>query len=287
MTHGRFSLPGMTQSYRIRPVETWLAARNDYLSGLTAETVCHRYDLSLAAFRKRAQRHGWRRVDQPPVPPRQVDLTIYDHMTPEEEVDMARRRYYRALEHGSSADAIRWRKYWHELRAEFEATEAEIFAGMTPDEIDDCKDSIISTEEDALDKALAAAPWPDMDTPQPAPAPALAPSPAEAAGQNVHFVDSEISAPTDGPPDRDAPRLSAAGPETRFEPEAGPAPSPPPVPPREPPQAILNRQKLEASQKAWEKQIAKARNLTSRQSLKASTSPVACPPDTTAPPAMA
>ena len=55
---------------RVRSPETWEQARADYLSGLSAAQVCNRYDLTQAALRKRAEREGWRRSDQPdPEPP--------------------------------------------------------------------------------------------------------------------------------------------------------------------------------------------------------------------------
>jgi len=53
----------MSQPYRKRSPETWTAARDAYLGGLTAEEVCARFDLGESAFHKRARAEGWRRVD--------------------------------------------------------------------------------------------------------------------------------------------------------------------------------------------------------------------------------
>lgn len=54
----------MSQPYRKRSPETWTAAREAYLGGLTAEEVCARFDLGESAFHKRARAEGWRRADQ-------------------------------------------------------------------------------------------------------------------------------------------------------------------------------------------------------------------------------
>jgi hypothetical protein len=61
---------------RIHPPEIWDMARSDYLAGLSGPSVCARYGLGLAAFRKRAATGGWRRIDQPapaPMTPLQID----------------------------------------------------------------------------------------------------------------------------------------------------------------------------------------------------------------------
>lgn len=254
MTYRRFRLRGMMDPYRIRPVETWLAARNDYLSGLSAEVVCHRYDLDLSAFRKRAQKHGWRRADQSARPAREVDLDIYDFMSPEEEVDMARRRYFRALEHGSSGDVIRWRRIWMSLREDFEAEQAEIFAGMTAEEIQEVKEETIVLEDHELDLALAKAPLPEA-TPPDAPVPQASASQAEEP--IVHYVHSENFAPV---------------------------PPPGAAPPGEPLHALYSPTRQDAGPINLQKPVLNTQNLTSAQKLKTSTSAVAWPPDTTSPP---
>ncbi len=48
----------------------WAAAREDYLAGADAESVCRRHDIRTATFLRRAQEQGWRRDDPPAaVPP--------------------------------------------------------------------------------------------------------------------------------------------------------------------------------------------------------------------------
>ena len=54
----------MPRPYRLRPAETWDRAREDYLSGDDAYTVCDRYDIGLSNLRRRAKAEGWRRADQ-------------------------------------------------------------------------------------------------------------------------------------------------------------------------------------------------------------------------------
>lgn len=117
--------------YRIRSADTWARARDDYLSGMTAEAVCRRHDLGLSAFRRRAARHGWRRADQD-APGGADDLAIYDDLDLDDEVVTARRRYLQALEQGRSVEAARWRRLWQALSAQSRAIDADLFPGLTP-----------------------------------------------------------------------------------------------------------------------------------------------------------
>ena len=48
---------------RIHPPEVWDAARDAYMAGETAQSVCDRLGLNIRAFRARARRCGWRRRD--------------------------------------------------------------------------------------------------------------------------------------------------------------------------------------------------------------------------------
>lgn len=164
----------MSSPYRIRPFETWVQAREDYLGGMSAEEVCRRHDLGLSAFRRRARRHGWRRLDHA-APPDPADLTIYDDMVPDDEVAAARRRYLHALEQGRSVEAARWRRLWRELKAEVDAWDAEFFEGMTQREIAEA----LSDEagDDEIDDALAL-----LEPPSPEPGPEQTPD------ENVHYV---------------------------------------------------------------------------------------------------
>ncbi|GLK49671.1 hypothetical protein GCM10017620_26440 [Brevundimonas intermedia] len=105
----------MTRLYRTRPAETWAKARDDYLAGSSAETVCRRYDLGLASFRLRARRYGWRRCDQVPPPPGEADLTLYSDIDLEAQIKTAGLRFIEALEGGKAVEARRWRRLWIEL----------------------------------------------------------------------------------------------------------------------------------------------------------------------------
>tara|TARA_R110000764_G_scaffold76582_2_gene153871 strand:+ start:190 stop:723 length:534 start_codon:yes stop_codon:yes gene_type:complete len=122
----------MTDSYRIRPADIWVQAREDYLSGLSAETVCRRHDLGLSAFRRRARKYGWRRSDQVEPPPGEADLSLYADLTMEDQIDTARLRFLEALEIGKATEARRWRSLWLELCDARHALDMDIFDGMSP-----------------------------------------------------------------------------------------------------------------------------------------------------------
>jgi len=125
----------MTEPYRIRSAQTWVLARDDYLAGMGAEAVCRRHDLGLSAFRRRARKHGWRRVDQDDPPPGDLDLSIYDDINTDDQADMARLRFIQALNQGKSTEAARWRRLWLELRDTIDAFDAELFPGQTRGQI--------------------------------------------------------------------------------------------------------------------------------------------------------
>ena len=122
----------MTDPYRIRPAETWVQARDDYLSGLSAETVCRRHDLGLSAFRRRARKYGWRRSDQVEAPPGETDLSLYGDVTMEDQIQTARLRFIEALEIGKATEARRWRRLWLELCEARQTFDAQFFKGMSP-----------------------------------------------------------------------------------------------------------------------------------------------------------
>ena len=94
---------------RIRPDQTWDAAREDYLAGASAEEVCRRHDLGLSAFKVHARQGGWRRIDQPAPDPIEDDLDLDTPPEPRERMlDKAWRRVSLALDTGRSTEAMRW-----------------------------------------------------------------------------------------------------------------------------------------------------------------------------------
>lgn len=125
----------MTDVYRIRSVQIWAQARDDYLSGLSAETVCRRHDLGLSAFRRRARQYGWRRSDQVPPPPGELDLSIYADVGLDDQIDTARLRFVQALEQGKATEARRWRRLWQELVEATAALDADMFPGKSREEV--------------------------------------------------------------------------------------------------------------------------------------------------------
>ena len=146
----------MTDRYRIRPAEVWVEARDDYLSGLSAETVCRRHALGLSAFRRRARKFGWRRSDQVEPPPGETGLSLYDDIPMEEQIETARLRFIRALEIGRTTEARRWRKLWLELSEESDALSRDFFRSMSPESVDawlatvDAETAQDDLEEEAL-----------------------------------------------------------------------------------------------------------------------------------------
>lgn len=181
----------MTDTYRIRSADTWARARDDYLSGMGAEAVCHRYDLGLSAFRRRARKYGWRRSDQADPAPAELDLSIYEDIGPDDEVRMARLRFIQALNQGRSTEAARWRRLWHELRDELDAFHAEFYLGLSPAQIA----ARIAADEQAEDEE-------DDDAQDGAPALAApacgalsAPAPTARPTEKVHNVHSVFSEP--------------------------------------------------------------------------------------------
>jgi len=100
----------MTDPYRIRSSETWDLARDAYLSGETAESVCARFDLGLTAFRTRARDNGWRRSDQSdpqPVDPDDGDDGLGD-MDDRDLERLCRLRMVSAARRGHVGEALRW-----------------------------------------------------------------------------------------------------------------------------------------------------------------------------------
>jgi len=112
--------------YRVRSDSVWQAAKADYLDGAAAETVCERYDLGLSAFRQRARREGWRRLDAedasvfpPAYPP-----TLEAEPSSEALAELAWRSVAQAIRRGRVYEARAWVKLAAELKAKADAERA-------------------------------------------------------------------------------------------------------------------------------------------------------------------
>jgi hypothetical protein len=194
----------MTEPYRIRSPETWAQARDDYLSGLDAETVCRRHDLGLSAFRRRAREQGWRRLDHDEPPSRDrdpgadLDLSIYDDVGIDEQIVMAARRFTRALSHGRAVEAGRWRRLHRALCAERAALDADLFPGEGRDRIADrlAADLAEADESEAGVRRLSAR----LRQVLPAPRPAALAAPAAGNVHDVHSLFSSAHCPADAAP---------------------------------------------------------------------------------------
>ena len=123
-----FSEARASRGYRVRSEGVWRAARDEYVAGEAAETVCARYDLGLSAFRQRARREGWRRSDAedasaggsadspaypPPYPPEPEAAPPTEEMA-----DLAWRSAAQAIRRGRVYEARAWMKLRQELQEE-------------------------------------------------------------------------------------------------------------------------------------------------------------------------
>ena len=106
-------------TYRVRSPETWDQARDAYLAGDTADSVCRRFGLGLSALRRRARLEGWRRGDQADPEPYdpEADLDGIEDVDLSRMALAARRRLQLAVMAGEAGDASRWLKLFETLSA--------------------------------------------------------------------------------------------------------------------------------------------------------------------------
>jgi len=111
--------------YRRVSEAAWARARDDYLAGDAAETVCARHGLALSTFRQRAKAGSWRRIDQPD--PEPVDLEAEVAAGLLDYAEMARHalvRLNRAVLRGRAAEAAGWMRLHMRLSDLARAAEA-------------------------------------------------------------------------------------------------------------------------------------------------------------------
>lgn len=107
---------------RAAPAEVWEAVRADYLAGMSGPDCCRRHGVTLSALRDRAARHGWRRADQPWLPPAALDPWDEGRLL-EERIEgdldrldwgelghVAHSRMMRAVLRGDAAEVLRWNR---------------------------------------------------------------------------------------------------------------------------------------------------------------------------------
>lgn len=144
-------------AYRVRSETTWDLAREAYLGGETAESVCARFDLGLSGFWDRARKGGWRRCDRADPLPLPVDAgdDIDFDAGYAELADHALRQMRRAMARGRASAAVSWMRLHERLgaQAEREAREtrvAEARARMrTRTRVDDARPDAIDAVSDA------------------------------------------------------------------------------------------------------------------------------------------
>jgi hypothetical protein len=184
-----------TRGVRIAPEAVWKEVRADYLAGLSGPDCARRHGVSLSALRMRAAREGWRRADQPWVPP-VADRDPWDEgrilvervggdlhqIEPGDLARVAWGRLTRAVIRGDAGEVLRWHKVQTLMRTEAEELERFIeeeearafergdqpwpYAPTHPDDRDgmDSLDSVDSMDSvDSLHSLHA------VDAPDPAP----------------------------------------------------------------------------------------------------------------------
>ena len=153
-----------------RPV-VWDGVRHDYLSGLPAHECCRRHGVTIAALRARAARQGWRRIDQPWVPPNALpaeDEGVQLEQRSEGDLDridvselgfVAHRRMLRCVLRGDAAGALRWRRVEKMLLEE----EAELRLYLCQEEA--LNSTRLAEEADGADwlRPTPGGPRPDVD----------------------------------------------------------------------------------------------------------------------------
>ncbi|WP_428148996.1 hypothetical protein [Brevundimonas sp.] len=104
------------------PLDIWHTVKADYLAGMSGPDCSRRHGVSLSALRSRAAREGWRRSDQPWIPPQSLDPQDEGRLLEEriggnldliewgELSGVAEGRMTRAVLRGDSAEFMRWHK---------------------------------------------------------------------------------------------------------------------------------------------------------------------------------
>ena len=128
---------------QVVPEEVWETVKADYLAGLSGPDCCRRHGVSLSALRNRAAREGWRRSDQPWIPPQSLDPWDEGRILEEricgnldliewgELSGVAEGRMMRAVLRGDSAEFMRW----HKVAEIIDVREAELRRRVEEEEV--------------------------------------------------------------------------------------------------------------------------------------------------------
>lgn len=95
----------------------WDHARREYLSGVTAASICQRYGMSMSSFRLHARVGGWRRMDQTDcdVAPEPGEYHPDDRVGFADLADEAFLNIRRALGMGRASEAATWLRVYDKL----------------------------------------------------------------------------------------------------------------------------------------------------------------------------
>lgn len=127
---------------RCPPPEVWERVQTDYLAGLSGPACARRHGVGLSTLRDRAARGGWRRADQPWIPPEPLDpddegLALeeevggdLDQINLHQLVFVAGQRMLRAVLRGDARAALRWRR----VRDALDQDETALQAWLDEDE---------------------------------------------------------------------------------------------------------------------------------------------------------
>lgn len=226
----------------------WKRVQQEYLSGVTATTLCQRWGMSMSSFRLHARVGGWRRIDQPGcgVLPEFGEFHPDDRVSFAELADQAFMNIRRAIGTGRARDASSWMRVYDKLadkaRAEVIADLPDIEPPEVPEE-PEREPLRLSASVMAPDEAPMA---PDTATPGPQcpertdaivladqtfpTEPPAEEAPADEAESNSVHVESQprTQAPTASEPELHA--LDSVFSESSFEASPNETPEPEPEP---------------------------------------------------------
>ncbi|MBX9614486.1 MAG: hypothetical protein K2X25_02715 [Caulobacteraceae bacterium] len=201
----------------------WAHARREYLSGVTAASICQRYGMSLSSFRLHARVGGWRRMDQTDcdVPPEPGEYHPDDRVGFADLADEAFLNIRRALGMGRAAEAATWLRVYDKLADRARAQVMAALPDVAPPTLESSRAPLRLVSVDPVDaqeiSALCEDPTPgseELDSLHPVFSesnPAVDADPRPALSPRIH-PRPETSAPPPSSPD---PRRHSCGESAR------------------------------------------------------------------------
>jgi hypothetical protein len=154
MEHWRFD----PETHRPGEGDVWDHARREYLSGVTAMTLCQKYGMSLRSFRMRARVEKWRRIDRDDcdIPPERGEYHRDDDVSFADLADQTFLNIRRAIGSGRAAEAASWMRLFDKLA---DRARNEVMADLPdfpmPDpEPDSVHERLLLTAIDAVETSI-------------------------------------------------------------------------------------------------------------------------------------